>query len=153
MTFLNLIGRNIISIFVQNQLCLHMLSTEDLITRIKTLMDQHELNASSFAETIGVQRSSISHVLSGRNKPSLEFLAKIETAFDEVSFEWLLKGEENRAPISTPPPTRSEISSGNESIKIPQKRIDKPLPPPSSEDIIKIVHYYADGSFDSFFKR
>ena len=130
-----------------------MLNTEDLITRIKTLMDQHELNASSFAETIGVQRSSISHVLSGRNKPSLEFLAKIETAFDEVSFEWLLKGEENRAPISTPPPTRSEISSGNESVKIPQKRIDKPLPPPSSEDIIKIVHYYADGSFDSFFKR
>lgn len=130
-----------------------MLNTEDLITRIKTLMDQHELNASSFAETIGVQRSSISHVLSGRNKPSLEFLAKIETAFDEVSFEWLLKGEENRAPISTPPPTRSEISSGNESIKIPQKRIDKPLPPPSIEDIIKIVHYYADGSFDSFFKR
>lgn len=130
-----------------------MLNTEDLITRIKTLMDQHELNASSFAETIGVQRSSISHVLSGRNKPSLEFLAKIETAFDEVSFEWLLKGEENRAPISTPPPTRYEISSGNELMKIPQKRIDKPLPPPSSEDIIKIVHYYADGSFDSFFKR
>ena len=130
-----------------------MLNTEDLITRIKTLMDQHELNASSFAETIGVQRSSISHVLSGRNKPSLEFLAKIETAFNEVSFEWLLKGEENRAPISTPPTTHSEISSGNESIKIPQKRIDKPLPPPSSEDIIKIVHYYADGSFDSFFKR
>ena len=65
----------------------------------------------------------------------------------------ILKGEENKPPISTPPPTRSEISSGNESIKIPQKRIDKPLPPPSSEDIIKIVHYYADGSFDSFFKR
>ena len=59
-------------------------------------MEQHELNASSFAEMIGVQRSSISHVLSGRNKPSLEFLAKIEATFDEVSFEWLLEKKINR---------------------------------------------------------
>ena len=130
-----------------------MLNTESLIARIKALMEQHELNASSFAEMIGVQRSSISHVLSGRNKPSLEFLAKIETTFDEVSFEWLLKGEEDKAPISTPPPSRSEISPGNESLKIPQKILEKPFTPAASEDIVKIVHYYADGSFDSFFKR
>ena len=130
-----------------------MLNIEDLIKRIKILMEQHELNASSFAEMIGVQRSSISHVLSGRNKPSLEFLAKIETAFDEVSFEWLLKGEENKAAISSPPPTLSEISPANESVKTPQKDLERPLASNTSEDIIKIVHYYADGSFDSFFKR
>ena len=130
-----------------------MLNQESLITRIKVLMEQHELNASSFAEMIGVQRSSISHVLSGRNKPSLEFLAKIEATFDEVSFEWLLKGEENKSPVSTPSPTRSEISPGNEPVNITQKRIEESLPHHTSEDIIKIVHYYADGSFDSFFKR
>ena len=128
-----------------------MLNVDNLIARIKVLMDQHELNASSFAEMIGVQRSSISHVLSGRNKPSLEFLAKIETAFDEVSFEWLLKGDLDNVPIS--PSTRSEISPQNELTKIPQKSIEKPLTPAASEDIVKIVHYYADGSFDSFFKR
>lgn len=128
-----------------------MLNVDNLIARIKVLMDQHELNASSFAEMIGVQRSSISHVLSGRNKPSLEFLAKIETAFDEVSFEWLLKGDLDNAPIL--PSTRSEISPQNELTKIPQKSIEKPLTPAASEDIVKIVHYYADGSFDSFFKR
>ncbi|MEL0225726.1 MAG: helix-turn-helix transcriptional regulator [Flavobacteriaceae bacterium] len=116
-------------------------------------MELHELNASSFAEMIGVQRSSISHVLSGRNKPSLEFLAKIEATFDEVSFEWLLKGEENKSPVSTPSPTRSEISPGNEPVNIPQKRTEESLPQHTCEDIIKIVHYYADGSFDSFFKR
>ena len=130
-----------------------MLNRESLITRIKVLMEQHELNASSFAEMIGVQRSSISHVLSGRNKPSLEFLAKIEATFDEVSFEWLLKGEENKSPVSTPSPTRSEISPGNEPVNITQKRTEESLPHHTSEDIIKIVHYYADGSFDSFFKR
>ena len=128
-----------------------MLNVDNLIARIKILMDQHELNASSFAEMIGVQRSSISHVLSGRNKPSLEFLAKIETAVDEVSFEWLLKGDLDNAPIL--PSTRSEISPQNELTKIPQKSIEKPLTPAASEDIVKIVHYYADGSFDSFFKR
>lgn len=130
-----------------------MLNTESLITRIKELMEQHELNASSFAEMIGVQRSSISHILSGRNKPSLEFLTKIEAAFDEVSFEWLLKGEEDKARISTRSPTRSEISSGNESVKIPPKHTIEQLTPNTKEDIVKIVHYYADGSFDSFFKR
>ena len=130
-----------------------MLNTENLISRIKKLMEQYELNASSFAEMIGVQRSSISHILSGRNKPSLEFLTKIEAAFDEVSFEWLLKGEENKARITTPSPTRSEISPGNESVKIPQKHTKEQLAPHSKEDIVKIVHYYADGSFDSFFKR
>lgn len=130
-----------------------MLNTESLITRIKELMEQHELNASSFAEMIGVQRSSISHILSGRNKPSLEFLTKIEAAFDEVSFEWLLKGEEDKARISNRSPTRSEISSGNESVKIPPKHTIEQLTPNTKEDIVKIVHYYADGSFDSFFKR
>jgi transcriptional regulator with XRE-family HTH domain len=130
-----------------------MLNSESLITRIKELMEQHELNASSFAEMIGVQRSSISHILSGRNKPSLEFLTKIEAAFDEVSFEWLLKGEEDKARISTPSPARSEISPGNESVKIAQKRTEELLPPHTKDDIVKIVHYYADGSFDSFFKR
>ena len=130
-----------------------MLNAENLITRIKELMEQHELNASSFPEMIGVQRSSISHILSGRNKPSLEFLTKIEAAFDEVSFEWLLKGEENKARISTPSPTRSEISSGNESVKVPPKHSKEQLTPHTKEDIMKIVHYYADGSFESFFKR
>ncbi|MEN8812270.1 MAG: helix-turn-helix transcriptional regulator, partial [Candidatus Arcticimaribacter sp.] len=82
-----------------------MLNKSELIDRIREVMEQHELNASSFAETIGVQRSSISHILSGRNKPSLEFLAKIEAAFEEVSFEWLLKGKPNKAAISNPSPT------------------------------------------------
>lgn len=130
-----------------------MLNTNKLIARIKALMEQHELNASSFAKIIGVQRSSISHILSGRNKPSLEFLAKIEAAFDEVGFDWLLKGKENKSPISPPLPTRSEISFGNESVKIAQKRTKEQLQLRSKEDIVKIVHYYADGSFDSFFKR
>lgn len=132
---------------------LTMLNKSELIDRIIAVMKQHELNASSFAETIGVQRSSISHILSGRNKPSLELLTKIEASFEEVSFEWLLKGTENRAAISPHPPTPLEISPGNQLALPQEKRIKDAIDPPTKEHPIKIVHYYADGSFESFSKR
>ena len=95
-----------------------MINSLEIIERIQKLMEEQQLNASAFAEKIGVQRSSISHLLSGRNKPSLDLLAKIESNFEEVSFEWLLKGDKNAAPISTQPPTPSQISPGNETAKI-----------------------------------
>ncbi len=126
-----------------------MLNNEALIARIKIVMEQQELNASAFAEVIGVQRSSISHILSGRNKPSLEFLAKIEAAFEEVNFEWLLKGNENSAARIDQTPTLPEISPGNETT---QTTIQTTIAP-QKDTIVKIVHYYADGSFESFFKR
>lgn len=130
-----------------------MLNTEDLIQRIKLLLEEHELNASAFAEKIGVQRSSISHILSGRNKPSLEFLAKIESAFEEVSFEWLLKGSEQKSVISSPTPSQSQISSGIDTVDSSKKTETTASKEISNDPVVKIVHYYADGSFESFFKR
>ena len=130
-----------------------MLNRPELIDRIIEVMKQHELNASSFAETIGVQRSSISHILSGRNKPSLELLTKIEASFEEVSFEWLLKGKENKAATSTYPPAPQEISSGNQLALTQKKSAKEVIDTPTKEHPIKIVHYYADGSFESFSKR
>ena len=53
-------------------------------------MKLNNLSASAFADKIEVQRSSISHILSGRNKPSLEFIQKVLTAFPKVSSDWLL---------------------------------------------------------------
>ena len=67
-----------------------MLNYEEIVLRIKKVIEDHELNAASFAEKIGVQRSGISHILSGRNKPSLEFLSKIQITFEEVEFDWLI---------------------------------------------------------------
>ena len=46
---------------------------EEIVKRITQILEEQQLSSSAFADTIGVQRSSISHVLSGRNKPSLEF--------------------------------------------------------------------------------
>lgn len=61
-----------------------MINTTEFNTRLKKILDYYNLSASTFAETITVQRSSISHILSGRNKPSLEFISKVLTAFPEI---------------------------------------------------------------------
>ena len=126
-----------------------MINTSDVIIRLQKLMEQHQLSASAFAEKIGVQRSSISHLLSGRNKPSLDLLVKIEANFEEVSFEWLLKGNENQAHISAPPPTPQQIAPRNqiEDSTKNEASLDQ------NEEIVSIVHYYADGSFERFTKR
>ena len=53
-----------------------MVNTLKFTSRLKKVMDYHQITASMFADKIGVQRSSISHILSGRNKPSLDFILK-----------------------------------------------------------------------------
>lgn len=64
-----------------------------MIKRIKSLISVKNLSSSQFADLLGVQRSNISHILSGRNKPSLDFILKISEHFPSVSIEWLLKGK------------------------------------------------------------
>lgn len=72
-----------------------MVNTEEFIKRLEKVLDYYNLNASSFADKIGVQRSSLSHLLSGRNKPSLDFIMKILEVFPEVDLYWILNGKGN----------------------------------------------------------
>ncbi len=68
--------------------------------RLQELLDHEHLTPVRFAELVEVQRSSVSHVLSGRNKPSLDFIGKILSAFPHVSPDWLIlgTGEYKRTP-------------------------------------------------------
>jgi transcriptional regulator with XRE-family HTH domain len=61
-------------------------------TRLQQLMEKEGINPARFAEMVGVQRSSVSHILSGRNNPSLDFIQKIMQAFPTVSSDWLING-------------------------------------------------------------
>jgi transcriptional regulator with XRE-family HTH domain len=61
--------------------------------RIKTIIKANSLSPSQFADKIGIKRSNLSHVLSGRNKPSLDFLSKVLTAYPSVNAGWLITGE------------------------------------------------------------
>ncbi|MCF8381097.1 MAG: helix-turn-helix domain-containing protein [Bacteroidales bacterium] len=63
--------------------------------RLQSILSYYQLNSSKLAEIIDVQRSGISHILSGRNNPSYDFLIRILDAFPEINANWLLTGKGN----------------------------------------------------------
>ena len=70
-----------------------MIKHSEIIDRVKKIISANGLTSSSFADKIGVPRSSISHVLSGRNNPSLDLIIKILQSFDGISANYLLSGD------------------------------------------------------------
>lgn len=84
----------------------------NLNDRITKIIEYSTLTSSEFADEIEVQRSNISHISSGRNKPSLDFLIKIKDRFPEVQWDWLIYGtgemtktEEEKIVEEKPKPT------------------------------------------------
>ena len=63
-----------------------------MIKRIQLIMKSRNISAAQFADEIGVQRSSVSHILTGRNNPSLDIILKILQRFPEVNSDWILTG-------------------------------------------------------------
>ncbi|MDT8400926.1 MAG: helix-turn-helix transcriptional regulator [Bacteroidales bacterium] len=61
--------------------------------RIRLFIGRENKTSSQFAEEIGIQPSAVSHVLSGRNNPSLDFVVKMLTAYPELNTDWLLFGK------------------------------------------------------------
>lgn len=61
--------------------------------RIARIIQYKNLTNAQFAKYIGVQPSNVTHILNGRNKPSLDFLLKIIDCFPEISLEWLILGK------------------------------------------------------------
>jgi transcriptional regulator with XRE-family HTH domain len=64
-----------------------------MIERIQLILQTKSLSPGKFADEIGVQRSSVSHILSGRNGPSLDFIQKILKRYTDISATWLVSGE------------------------------------------------------------
>lgn len=73
--------------------------------RIKKFMEFKGISPSELADTIGVQRSNVTHVLKGRNKPSFQFIEKLLQIYPEMNAKWLLLGEGNM--IEGVPKTRT----------------------------------------------
>ena len=119
-----------------------MINSLEFTTRIKKVMDFHQLTASMFADKVGVQRSSISHILSGRNKPSLDFVLKVTAEFKDVDIKWLLNG------IGVFPIT--EVSAENSIAPTPS--IFDLENSSHIKKIQRIVVFYADGTFDEYQK-
>jgi len=143
--------------------------------RIEAIIQHERLTPSQFADSIGVQRSGVSHILSGRNKPSLDFLNKLLTKYPHISGDWLITGQGNMLTGAVAAPKAVEQLSLPEdpvttktSFKMPKKVLkeeaevkyehkkpDMPLLPPvqapNADKIIeRIVVFYSDKTFSEY---
>lgn len=128
--------------------------------RIQLILKSKNLSSSQFADEIQVQRSSISHILSGRNKPSLDFVSKILSSYPELNSDWLLFGKgqmikqekavqkytEEIKPDLPAIEKKEEVILEKETSPILQQNItdDKNL------TIEKIVIFYSNGTFEEY---
>ena len=121
-----------------------MINTQEFIIRLQKVIDYYGESASSFAEKIGVQRSSISHILSGRNKPSLDFILKILSTFPEVDLYWLFNGKGEF-------PAKAKKEDVKQNVITPIAKHNKLLAEIKKDKTIEsIVILYSDGSFKNF---
>ncbi|WP_025740214.1 helix-turn-helix domain-containing protein [Aquimarina pacifica] len=157
-----------------------MVNSKDFGIRIQKIMDHNGISASSFADYLGVGRSSISHILSGRNKPSLDFVMKIIEAYTDVDMQWLLYGKgtfpksnntlTENIKMETPKniSITQEVSSPSTEIEqdlfsqtILKEKMESTYIEPeekkntstsfmSNEKIDRIVIFYQDGTFTSY---
>src|SRR5690606_30512251 len=139
----------------------------ELVKRILEILEKSGLTPSEFADKIEVQRSAISHITSGRNKPSLEFLIKIKAAFPEIDTDWLVFGTEKE-------PESEEISSEKKNIETstgsyptlfelfdpdekPVKSIQNDVSPEEKTEtefikkkMVRALLFFDDGTFEDF---
>ena len=64
-----------------------------MVERINLLLKAKNITARQFAEEIGIQPSGMSHIMSGRNNPSLDFVMKVVRRWPEVNINWLMLGK------------------------------------------------------------
>ena len=119
-----------------------MVNSEEFVKRLDKILQYYGMTASAFADEISVQRSSISHLLSGRNKPSLEFVLKVVKTFPEVNLYWLLNGKGSFPSKNPGTPARPNKPAQD----VAQKEEE-------SKAIQKIIIFYEDGSFKVFDKN
>ena len=131
-----------------------MVNTSNFSKRLQKILDFYGVTATSFSEKIAFNRSTISHLLSGRNKPSLEFVMKVLQTYPEVDLYWLLYGEG-----SFPTP----LNKVNTQIKATSKQNTLPgveaensvfenmaLKNSNTSAIERIILCYKDGTFKQY---
>jgi len=130
--------------------------------QIQEILTKERLSSSQFADRIGVQRSSVSHVLSGRNKPGFDFIQKILIAFPEIDGDWLITGsgemykgkspsgdlfeakKETKLPDSE---VKTEKKPVTLNIRKPEKDVEKV---PKKREIERVIVFYTDRTFREY---
>ena len=68
------------------------MNKKNILNRIKKIIEENNLSNSEFAEKIGIPKSSVTHLLSERNKPSLDLITKISENFEDITLDYLIFG-------------------------------------------------------------
>lgn len=140
-----------------------------MIDRIRRLMEYKNLSASQFADEVEVPRAVISHILSGRNKSSLDVMLKIVQAHPDISMNWLLLGEGEmlnvlatqaklpdapQKPAPVPADTKADVAVGAAQVEKDQDK--KLVQPPASPATVpqkvveQIIIFYTDKTFSIY---
>lgn len=129
-------------------------------TRLKQWIENKSLTAIEFSEEVGIQRSSLSHLFSGRNKPSVDVLIKIKNTYPEIDLEWLITGIEAINKTESPPTiSESEINEFTD-VNIDAYSSDTEYNDGDTESnryrlkneikLIRIIEIYSDNTFKNY---
>lgn len=133
--------------------------------KIRRFINDKDLTSTKFADEIGVPRPSISHILSDRNKPSLEIVQKIYKRYPELGFDWFLEDEENETQLPVQTPNNQHIIPIKRPITTPRDLNEKKTPESSTVqtnlsstsfpnfghgNVARIIVVYTDGNTQVF---
>ena len=128
-----------------------MVNSQEFAKRLQKILDYYSVSATAFSDEIEVNRSTISHLLSGRNKPSLDFVLKVIQHYPEVELYWLLNGKGSFPSTKSSSEEIEEISVDKENVSLATENSDrKSILPIQDPEVDRIVIFYKDGSFKSY---
>jgi transcriptional regulator with XRE-family HTH domain len=123
--------------------------------RLKELMTQLSISAAELADKIGVQRSSISHILNGRNLPSSQFIEKLLNSYPEMDARWLITGKGGifRSDIISKPgePVKADIIHSEEIKPAKTSQSENSSVVNRGKKIEKVLFFYQDRSFSEYY--
>lgn len=133
--------------------------------RILKFINKEGVSPAHFADEIGVQRSSVSHILSGRNNPSFDFIQKILQRYKNLNAEWLIMGvgdiyKKTEKNIFFTPDIKPKETSPQPDLFTPPATVHSEEPPvygqeklpqeSTAKSIEKIIVFYSDKTFSEF---
>jgi len=130
--------------------------------RLMEFLKSHNMTSTRLADEIGVQRSSISHILSGRNKPSYDFIHKFLQYYKDINPKWLILGEgmmytkekqtsmsfERQPEKSTPRESNIQNNPPDKDQTANSREVE--AKPDVSPYVEKIVIFYSDNHFEEY---
>ena len=120
------------------------MNKKNILNRIKKIISDNNLSNSEFAEKIGIPKSSVSHLLSERNNPSLDVIIKISEIFEDISTDYLIFGYESNKEIPSEPSNNLFDNINKESSKDSVKD--------SNNTIKSIILIYENNKFEQIDK-